>query len=359
MPKRSLLRVFAIVVLLFSVFVTGTLAASKETRKQTNVNPETWQTAFEQFCKDKGNPDADLAWFNAAGNETRPSEFSSPLSTEEFANSQKVPQNLNIGNSLQLGAGSAVVYGGSQKPNVFSDAYFVRKLEKIGFVGEPGKTFPVREHLKTLIQQQPWLEWIPGKKTFSYHATGGSTSILSVLSQESPTKITLYRGTTLFEAKIVELLSAFAKQESHANISQKAALALQWMKSDNAEVGDHLKPVAKALRSFLKTITTAKEVAPSSPVYAKWNDLIRRMYVDYAGSSYYQCIFATDNEEKAKWFSAGALLKFSIPTSFLQKKLPLGEIYVGIEDKVEIGFFSLEAVQELGEGFKSFEECSN
>ncbi len=260
------------------------------------------------------------------------------LSLEAAATS---PQLLKIGSARGFQRGGLAVW----KNDVFPVDYFVRRHAE-GARAEIGK-------------REPWFRWDASRSEFEFRDSGSNARLLELVrnGRKSPEKIALYRGTTAYEALLLEL----------GRDATGAARDASWreaLRSTLREIVDYKKSTLAAyvelaregmvtetdartrqakydavVRLAEDRISTAERARTADQIRAFARDSLDRLLADgsFGGG------FVTPDPDRAAMFAKGRVVRFDVPFEELDRLLRSDRLYVGLEaidqqPAVEIGF---------------------
>lgn len=273
------------------------------------------------------------------------------LSKEELPLDQawKIPQAVVLGGSPRYsGKGGLVTW----KNDVFPSDFFVRHHDK------PTKKQGVKiDNLFTDLESQPWFQW--KNSAFSFKTSGASARILDLLlaSQKNSRTVTVYRGTTRYEALLLnlnrqltsntfphdwreQLKLAFNEIANHAYESLKANEQL-----DTEFPGTFLKDIAIQRRSLERTLKLGKTLARLQAQAGSSPDQVREtisasLFLLLKQGTFYG-LFTTPDRNRAAEFSKGEVVELRLSAEQLKKLLQVGNAYIGFESfEISKGVFS-------------------
>jgi hypothetical protein len=283
------------------------------------------------------------------------------LSLEKAAVS---PQAFTLGGTMNCKRGGMIVW----RNDIFAADFFVRRhgaWQKAGSVNA-GK-------LVSGLLCQPWFN-LDGV-SFVYRPSGAGARILQFMKAAAGKEkgLRLYRGTTDFEAQVLEIGRKLAARES---------LDPRWreeLKTNLQKIADHAE---KFYRAYEKGISEGwAKPADTEEKKQKWQAVVKRNQEIMRGAEWAKdddqvrnfvrgtltgilsqgefCgIFTTPDRKRAKLFSKGRVVEFAPSWEALEGLLARGKLYVGFEkmyeggDKesvqVEIGFMGAGGEEEAG-----------
>ena len=257
-----------------------------------------------------------------------------PFSLES---AQRKPQAFTLGGTRNNKRGGMVVW----RNDIFPVDFFVRRNADWRTAG--GKD--ARRFLSDL-QRQPWFQW--DGRAFTCRPTGAGERILAMFKAASGNSqgTSLYRGTTTYEALVLEYGQALATRRP---------LDPNWresLKAARAEIAAHAEKFYRAYeKGIAEKWATPDMVAEKR---AKWETVVKRNQDlaqkadaakdDAAIRTYLrECmigllsqgdfcgLFTTPDRERAKLFSKGRVLEFALDWGKVAEIQKTGRLYIGFE----------------------------
>jgi hypothetical protein len=212
----------------------------------------------------------------------------------------------------------------------FSDSYFARHQDTAGLNN--------LEAWKKFIQHQPWLEWVNGQ--YVLRLSGASERILNATPGD---RVTLYRGTVPQEFELNKILNRLSLDSAHSQetseLKTSALAELSKVVNPTSNLGKKLQDLVEHPSSNQSGNQSGADVVRSlTDAYA--TDLFGRENNQGA-------LFVTTSLTKAKQFTKGSVISYSISKKALQNLIAKNTLYVGVENEVEMAFIGPDAIRQL------------
>jgi len=256
--------------------------------------------------------DQDLSALRATGQ----LDFAEQLQ-RQIPSSDKSPQPLY--NKTKSGDGGIAVFHG----NIFAEGFFRQHIGQAEFKNAHGAVIT-----RKVIKGQPWFEWNPSQKSWTYRTDGAG---LAILGQPSGPQ-NFFRGTTIEEWNVLRIYQILASPQVSATeadeLEQKLA-AVERTRYDWASFQTNLKNIAARSNALRKAPATEERNRAAEELFAGYLKALEHRRWD--------AIFLTPNQRIAQSWTKSALIQWTIEEAELADDLKTESLYVGIEfDYVEL-----------------------
>ncbi|MGZ3749589.1 MAG: hypothetical protein ACXVCD_19785 [Pseudobdellovibrionaceae bacterium] len=224
-----------------------------------------------------------------------------------------------------------------------------------GFFYEKGLTNP--GHTNDLTDKQPYLEFDPRKNSFISRSKGAQAALLKrwfdSLNGET---VRLYRGLTgPQEQGLLKVISSLSSNpEANPNLQRQSSLVwkksyMSWVETVKNESQD-IKIAQEFQNAFESEFIRIENLLSTGTLSADQLEILATDAISLIREASKKlgrdAIFTTPDLDTAKKWGMYGLVAFDVKKSVLQSLSDKNEIFVGIENKIELALIS-QAAQDL------------